>query len=202
MSNSRPPKHIVERRKAARRANTKGPSLSRSYDWKFWAIGVPGLVVGALALWLAVEDRPTISMGPQMDANNLLSTQVKIVNEGVLPIENVSIEIYVKHAEISRGNVLNDDLAGDYTPPTGILRPGEPKITDLSRMIHGDWEYYALDIALIAHFHPMWAPFWNRTRIFRFTTAKLANGNAILEQVPAENIEDDYLRIKSRSISN
>jgi len=44
-----------------------------------------------------------------------------------------------------------------------------------------------LDGAIVAHFSPIWAPFWKRHSFFRFAI----DGNS-LRQVPAENIEDDY----------
>jgi hypothetical protein len=59
-----------------------------------------------------------------------------------------------------------------------------------------DFNY--LDIALVAHFRPKWAPFWNRTRIFRFKTFE-TSGGIILRQVPAEDIENEYTKARGLS---
>jgi hypothetical protein len=123
---------------------------------------------------------------------------VTIVNNGVLPIRNVSLDIYVEHAKANDVTV-QDSGGSNFQPPTGILRPGEPITTNLAHMISGSGIIYSkLDIALIAKFSPIWAPFWRRARVYRFRNDKGAAGISILEQVPAENIEEDYWRTYNR----
>jgi hypothetical protein len=175
-------------------------------DWKFWI----GLLVAVVALWLSVEDRPTVSVGSPIDPDNLLSAQVTLVNDGVLSITDVSFTIFLKNAYVN-GLRTWDNVEGDYEPPTKILRPGEPVTTNFGEIINSKSAYLNvgvrkynkipyrdLDIALVAQFRPIWAPFWHRTRVFRFKS-KLTSQGITLGQVPAENIESDYDEVMSHS---
>jgi hypothetical protein len=206
MARGHPPKELLERRKQPPRKEHIPPDKKFSLDWKFWI----GLLIAIIALWLTVEDRPTVSLGPPLDPKNLLSTQITIVNNGVLAIWDVSFGVFEKHAVVN-GIVMWDNVGNDYQVPTHVLRPGEPVTTDLSiivgdtsahSMLHFDTQkqairYDQLDVALIAHFRPTWAPFWRRNRIFRFKTVKTSEGT-VLQQVPAENIEDEYVRLHGK----
>ncbi len=177
------------------------PDKRTAVDLKFWAgtvLAEAGLLIGIFALWLTIKDRPTVSLGPPSDPNNLLSAEVTIVNNGVLAIQNVSFDVYLKRVEMGN-TVIEDSIAKPYRVPTGILRPGEPLDTPFDQIVEGGFTYHSLDVALIAHFTPVWAPFWNRTRAFRFITKRRPNGSNVLEQAPAENIEDDYQRALAKT---
>jgi len=116
-----------------------------------------------------------------------MSTEATVVNHGVLPIVNVSLEAYIKHAEVPDGITIEDQF-GESKLSVGILRVEEPTYFQLYRLIFtGGRPFTKLDGAIVAHFAPRWAPFWKHYRFFRFAI----DGNG-LRQVPAENIEDDY----------
>jgi hypothetical protein len=203
MTKGRPPKELLERRKGPPRKPPTPPSKSTSLDWKFWsgmALAIAALFLTVLGLWLAVEDRPTVSLGPPLDFTKLLSTQVTMVNNGVLPITNVSFGVFVKHCEISKRVAINNLVLENYEPSAHVLRPREPMTTDFSVIVghrnavvdmSGNTACLEFDIALIAHFRPMWAPFWNRTRTFRFRAVH-TNTSTVMQQFPADNIEDEY----------
>jgi hypothetical protein len=193
MSNTRPSKEIQQRRSEARRSGKRRKHSTTHFDWKFWtgtALGLLGLFVAIPALWLAIEDRPTVSLGSQPDPRNPLSTQVILTNNGALPISNVVFDSFIKRALTDNSDVAYL-IERNYELPTGILRPGEPKITKMAAFFPSR-NYRELDAALIANFTPEWAPFWHRMRIFRFTFVPHADGTAQLQQIPAEGIEDEY----------
>jgi hypothetical protein len=150
-----------------------------------------------------VEDRPTVSLGPQLDAQNIMSTQINIINNGVLPIRDVSFAIYVKNCKIKGGLEFSDMVIGRYQPPTSVLQAGEPITTTFSFVAGAkgttifyappNAEYLRFDIALIATFRPTWAPFWKRTRTYRFRVVQTSAGQ-VMQQFPAEDIEAEYRR--------
>jgi hypothetical protein len=204
MTKGRPPKELLERRKEGHHKPHIPSDESNAVDWKFWsgmAVAVVGILLAVLGLWLAVEDRPTVSLGPLVDATNLLSTQVIIVNNGVLPLRDVSVATFLQHALIG-GREFTEDIGDEYQPPTRVLMPGEPITTDFSFMAghragfvngfpKGPMRFDDLDVALIVTFRPTWAPLWTRTRAFRFKSVK-TSGGTLLQQVPAEDIESEY----------
>jgi len=171
-----------------------------------------GLILAIIALWLAVKDRPTVSVGPPLDAKNLLSTQVFITNNGVLPINDVSLAIYVKSLEMKGGHNTYNEAVDGYQLPTSTLQPGEP-VTTTFQIIVGNSnlgtgmtienvgdnpQFIRFDIALITSFRPAWAPFWRRTTTFRFRAVRTSEG-MIMQQVPAEDIEKEYRKIATHS---
>lgn len=197
MPKSHPPRDIRERRQ-------RGPRKKKhpQWDWKFWAGFLATVVLGLAALWLTVDDRPTIAIGPQLDSGNILSAEITIVNKGVLSIRNVSIDVYMKHAKLfTRDTSVNNLIAERYVIPTGVLRPDEPKVIYLGGLLRPSSQeplrYRELDFALIVNFNPAWAPFWNRTRVFRFMLGQSENGE-FLQQVPDENIEDEFRQARSK----
>jgi hypothetical protein len=208
MTKKQPPRESPKERKQTTHKSHKLPHKNTAPDWKFWAgmvVAIVSLLLAVFGTWLTIEDRPTISTGPPLDPHNLFSTQITIVNNGVFPLRNVSFAVFLKSAEINGAKTTNNRLA-DYEPPTKILRPGEPVKTDLSAVVgHNshlfhvegketeDVRYGPLDIGLFAEFRPAWAPFWKRTQVFRFRTFPTIGGMT-LEQVPAEDIENDYKR--------
>jgi hypothetical protein len=204
MSNTRPSKEIQQRRLDTRRSRKRGKRSTNHLDWKFWtatALGSLGLLIGIPALWLTIADRPTVSLGRQPDPNDPMSTQIIMTNDGVLPILNVSFDVFIKRAVTAHGLARFNDLRGpNYEVPSGILEPGEPKTTEMAKVFTSS-DYRELDAALIAHFTPEWAPFWHRMRAFRFTIVRHTDGTAELQQIPAEAIEGDYRRLMQRDVA-
>jgi hypothetical protein len=127
---------------------------------------------------------------------DIWTTEVTIINNGVLPIHDVAFATFVKYAK-ANGSTIRDTLADEYEVPTHTLAPGEPVTTNIGAIFTvfqlgpKPNNYEDVDIALVARFRPAWAPFWKRTRIFRFKTVKISGGT-FLRQVPAEDIERDY----------
>lgn len=205
MSRRRPPQWLIEQRKSASpRAKTK-PDKSVALDLKFWAgmvVAAISLLLAVLGLWLAVEDRPTVSLGLPTDATNIFSTQITIVNNGVLPIHDVSFATFLKLIRFEDGSGAISSIGAEYEVPTRTLMPGEPVTTSFSTVIgplgasshffgYKQSKCKTCEIALIASFRPTWAPFWLRTRAFRFKTIE-TSGGTILQQVPAEDIESEF----------
>jgi len=201
MTKGHSPRWLVEQRKQPHRKPHTPPKRKFALDWKFWS----GLLIAVIALWLTVEDRPTVSLGPPLDTKNLLSTQIVIVNNGVLAINDVSFAIYVRSCKLKGGPETDFVAIEDYQPPTKTLQPGEPVTTNFNvivgnsslgrgiRLVGGydAPEFLKFDIALIASFRPTWAPFWTRTKAFRFTAVP-TSGGMMMQQVPAEDIESEY----------
>jgi hypothetical protein len=207
MTKWRPPKDIVKRRQESQLPRYTQPS-KQPVDWKFWSgmiVGVIGSLATILALWLTVEDRPTVSLGPPRDPHNVLSTEVIMVDNGVLPIHDVSFAVFLKHGKIANILSINEVTDDGFEPSAKVLMPGEPVTSDLSIMAgpnshliysndrdkNGNVDVQELDIALIAKFRPTWAPFWKRTRAFRFRTVTVGK-NTVLEQIPTADIETEY----------
>jgi hypothetical protein len=107
----------------------------------------------------------------------------------------------LRRIDTTEGIALISQIADGYEPPTKILRPGEPVTTDFTIMVGGHSSafgmyphYKTIDIALIASFRPFWAPFWNRTRAFRFEEIRTSEGTS-LRQIPAGDIEVEYDKV-------
>ncbi len=119
-----------------------------------------------------------MTLGSPID-DNLLSAEVTLVNNGVLSITDASFTIFLKNAYVN-GSRTWDNVGGNYEPPTKILRPGVPVTTNFGTMIDSGSAYINvgvrnhtrisrisyrdLDIALIARFRPIWAPFWQQNK--------------------------------------
>jgi hypothetical protein len=207
MTRGKPPAELQKRRQAIR--DQQNIPDKTWFDWKFWS----GIALAVIALWLTVEDRPTVSMGPPRNPNDIFSTEVTMVNGGVFPITDVSFAIFDKSVQFGGGDRYDDNvMEEDFAPPMHTLKPGEPVTQTFGDLFDGGegipfmsrvpkdehgvpFPVKSVDVALIAKFCPVWAPFWSRTRTFRFRSVQTKAG-LILEQVPAGDIEAEYLKAK------
>jgi len=207
MVKGQPPKDLLGRRTSPIRKSRKPRGKKFSLDWKYWT----GLLLTLIALWLAVEDRPVVSVGPPTDTGNIFSTPLTVVNNGVLPIRNVSFVTFVYQGKTEAGTTFAYNIVENRTLPVGVLMPGEPVTTNLKAFTGGSYSSVVslshdpkqilvsyLDVALIAYFTPSWVPFWHRHTVFRFRTIRTSDG-IILRQVPAEGIESEFNKIRNLS---
>lgn len=196
---AKPPKEIRERREQSRPTPKKRPPQTSRLDWKFWAgvsIGLLGLILSAVGLVLGLRAGPTVSLETPLDSSNVLTTPVEIANNGPLDLTNVRVETYVRNLVTAGGGVVQDVMQINYFPPSKTLVAGESKTVPFGQLVKTDPPTSA-DVSIILYYHPEYMSFWEKRRVFRFTTAVQRDGTLRLQKQPAENILQRYDALRS-----
>jgi hypothetical protein len=198
----KPPKEIRERREEQRQMRHKRRQQEKTiigmHPWAF-VLTVLGLLLtaGGLILGLLMlVSRPTVSLDPPTDANDILSTQIVISNEGVLPLEDVDVGVFIRSINSRLGPVLADILGSRYQPPSKEILPGQKKTVRITPFRLTSAPIVSADIGLVVCYKPIIIPkwaWWGDPKVFRFDAVQQADGTARLRQQPADNsILADY----------
>src|SRR2546430_923941 len=106
----------------ARRAEGKPLKPSKKYqdskgfklDWKFWVALFVG-IVGAVLTAIGLQARPSISLEPPLNPNDVFTSQFVISNDGWLDLNRVHVFAYAKEIRYDHGMVMKD-LRGTEDP--------------------------------------------------------------------------------------
>jgi hypothetical protein len=140
-------------------------------------------------------------LDPPLDAANPLTAQVVLSNDGMLPLEDVSVASFIGQANYEQGSTANGNLGTGFTPNNQTLDIGDRETVPLGSFFHAytNRMTYA-DVALIVSFKPKFMPFWSRTKPFRFKTVKQADGTLRFQQQPPGDILDQYEQVRNRQL--
>ena len=193
----KPPKEIRKRREEGRPKKSQPVPVEAKWDWKYWAaffVTVAGVVLGAIAL----RARPTTSLEPPLDPNDVLTTRVVLSNDGMLDLENVTVASVEE--EVIFGNMGRSikSLGEEYSPPARALEIGEKETVEFLTFFKANVPIVSADIGLIVRFTPEFLPFLRRTKAFRFKTVKQADGHLRLEEQPQGELLRDYKQMIAR----
>jgi hypothetical protein len=190
----KPPKEIQKRREESRPKKLQPAPVEAKWDWKYWAafgITLAGALLGAIAL----RAKPTASLEPPLDPNDVLTTRVVISNDGMLDLENVtiaSVEEDVLFGSTGHVNRSTKSLGEKYSPPAETLEIGEKETVEFRKLVTSSDPIISADIGLVVTFTPQYLPRFRRTRAFRFKTVRQADGHLRLEEQPQGELLSDY----------
>ena len=138
-----------------------------------------------------LKSRPTISLEPSPDPDDILSTQVTISNDGALSLENVDVVVWIRNIRGPKGAVRRG-AGTKYQPPSREMDIGDRKTITLSPMRADVGNpVFEADIGLIICYRPAYVPRWlwfGRPKVFRFDSINQAGGNSRLRQQPDDGI--------------
>jgi hypothetical protein len=166
----------------------------RKFDWKYWVatgLALLGLLLGAISL----RARPTVALESPLDSRNVLSTPIVISNDGMMALRDVEVASFVIQAGYQNHDLEMGSIGSSYTPPGAALESGERETVLFEHFFREDRPIIQADIALIVTFSPEFLPFFRRTRVFRFSTARQANGTLSLEHIPAADAFEKYRKV-------
>lgn len=150
------------------------PSLSRG--WKIF--GGVVLLLSAVALFLQLAPRVTVSPAPSLDPSKPFNNPFVISNEGYLPIYDVTFRCRIRE--------VRDEGNARIIAPRGTsdmsVRP-TLRVTEKSTIVcpfpfNFEHPLVGADIEIIVEYRPAFL-FWRSEQSFRFGTAKNAEGNLI-----------------------
>jgi hypothetical protein len=192
------PKYIQER-KASRNQERKKRSQRRSiWNWEWWIpllISVLGAFLTIVGIIATTRARPTVSLEPPLDPDNVNSTQFVIVNDTWFDFRDMKAAGIMKNYKtsfIQEGGVMT--TGWDTIPiPPDLNADERSTIPSPLRSIGLGGTIFSGEFGLIISYRPKWLPFWERRRAFRFTIALQSDGRNRFEQQPgAEEIEKEY----------
>lgn len=161
-------------------------------DYVNLLLGIAGFVLAVGGLILGAQARPTISLEPPLDPNDVLTTRFIISNDGVLALENVTVQSFLKNFEDARHNKIGTAIGLNFVAPSSEILSGEKKTVAFARIVKSAAQVIHGDVGLIVSFTPAYIPFWKKTRAFKFSVTQQADGKSRLEPEPSEGMEKDF----------
>jgi hypothetical protein len=198
MTRNKPPKEIRERREWKPSGKSRKSSSEKSGWLHPVKIGI-GIAASGIAvmLILGLKAGLIVSMGAPLDHNDVLTTPVKIVNNGLLALANVRVQSFEIRVKDARGHISRGNVAGSYTPPNGILTVGESETVPFKSLVKNSLPIVSANVAIIAFYRPAYMPFWRKRKAFWFKTFPEADGKLSFLELPSAR---DALNLYDRTI--